>query len=1186
MSSKEQQLEQILAENEELRRKLAVYEAAYNERRPVVVVEQNNDEKTFEADISKALFDRIEQLIYFIELRDDGTRNIKYIGSQLTKILGLTQEEYFADPTATIKNTHPEDLPGLYETARRLREEKTAQTFIYRYFHKIIGDYVWLEETIYPEFSVSGVLVSNMGFIRDVSNRMEAERGLRESQDVMSQILDNIDEVVYHIDVTKPLGQRVRYVGDNIETVFGISRNEFIHGPYSFLEDCHPDDVPHIRKMTEDLFREKRMKTYIYRFLHRQRKEYIWIEERVIPRYDQFGKHIATFGVSHDITERIQSENVIRESEERFRMLAENASDVIYRYKFSPEPHYEYVSPAIEKMTGYTPEEFYADGFLGFKILHPEDAPLMENSEATIRNKKEGRISEAAAGLVLRWVKKNGEIIWTETRNKPEYDEEGKLVAVEGISRDVTKNKIFEMEILSSRENYRQLTEKAPDGIIIIGFDGKAMYSNPAANKLFEITEEAQLTIDILAKFYNFNKTKAFQKRLEEISFEEELVAFPVTKTIKENGVEAEYESRPIRYAYHGIPAILIFIRDVTVIRDLEKEQMRASFAEEANRILQEEINQRILTQQKLEDTRKYLQLIIDSSLDIICASDNLSRITEFNLAAEEAFGYKREEVLGKDISILFNDQDERKRLEKELINQGETFVGNIVNRRKDETMFTAFLSASALKNEQGEIIGTMGISRDISDIMRAEQEIRLSETKYRAIFNQAYIGISLVDTVDGRNLEVNQRLCEMLGYAREELCQITVDQLRVPGDLSRLPKGQEFIRGGFERIIDEQRYKRKDGTEIFVNLTITLVKDEQHQPLHFVYVYEDLTPKRNAEEQIRLQAAKLNSIIENSNHMIWNVNRKHELTIFNRNHAVWLKRAYNVIPYIGMNMFSDEMISTDKYNKWWLEKIRMSFEGKPQQFETSFTEKNGHTTWSEVYINPIFNEQGKAIEVSCIAHDVTEKKETEEQVRQSLKEKEVLLKEVHHRVKNNLQVISSILNLQSAYVRDENTLEILLESQNRIKSMAFVHESLYQTKDFSNISFSEYVENIARNLIQSYGSIEVPPSLKMELDDISLHLDTAIPCGLIINEIISNALKYAFPDKRQGVIDVSVKEKNKKITISIADNGVGIPAHIDYRNTDSLGLQLVVTLVEQINGILQVENKKGTKFTVEFTHT
>ncbi|MGL4596211.1 MAG: PAS domain S-box protein, partial [Bacteroidia bacterium] len=1107
--NEQKRLEELQHENDELRRKLAVYEAAYDGRRPVVIVE-NSNQTEIANDISKVLFNRIEQLIYFVEMKVDGTRNIKYIGSQLTRILGLTQEEYFADASTTIKNAHPEDLPGLYETARRLREEKEPQSFVYRYFHKIHGKYVWLEETIYPEFSNEGVLVSNMGFIRDVSNRIEAELELRESREVMSQILENIDEVVYHIDVTKPLGKRVRYVGDNIEKVFGITTHEFIHGPYSFLEDCHPEDVPHIRKMTEDLFREKKMKTYIYRFLHRQRKEYIWIEERVIPRYDEQGKHVATFGVSRDITERIQSENAIRESEERFRMLAENASDVIYRYKFTPEPHYEYVSPAIEKMTGYTPEEFYADGFFGFKILHPEDAPQMEDSEATIREKRDSRVTEASAGLVLRWVKKNGEIIWTETRNKPEYNEEGKLVAVEGISRDVTKNKTFEMEILSSRENYRQLTEKAPDGIIIIGFDGNAMYSNPAANKLFEVENEADLTIDVLARFYNVDSIEYLRKRLEDFSFDEELFAVNVRRVKRENGAEMEFETRPIRYTYHGTPAILIFIRDVTALRELEKEQMRAIYAEETNRSLQKEIEQREQTQQKLEETRQYLQLIIDSSLDIICASDNESRITEFNQAAEEAFGFTREEVLGKDISMLFNDQEERKKLEKELLDRGETFIGNIVNRRKDGTMFTAFLSASGLKNEQGEIIGTMGISRDISDMMRAEQEIRLSETKYRAIFNQAYIGIALVDTREGKNLEVNQRLCEMLNYTREELCRMTVDELRVPGDLSRLPKGQEFIRGGFERIIDEQRYKRKDGTEIFVNLTITLVKDEEHQPLHFVYVYEDLTPKRNAEEQIRLQAAKLNAIIENSNHTIWNVDRDYKLTVFNRNQTIWLKRAYNIIPYIGMNMFADPMISNEKYNGWWQEKVKATFDGKPQQFETSFTDKNGHTIWREVYLNPIFNEQGQAIEVSCIAHDVTEKKETEEQVRQSLKEKEVLLKEVHHRVKNNLQVISSILNLQSAYVRDANTLEILLESQNRIKSMAFVHESLYQTKDFSNISFSEYVENIARNLIQSYGSIEVPPQLKMDLDDISLHLDTAIPCGLIINEIISNALKYA----------------------------------------------------------------------------
>ena len=148
---------------------------------------------------------------------------------------------------------------------------------------------------------------------------------------------------------------------------------------------------------------------------------------------------------------------------------------------------------------------------------------------------------------------------------------------------------------------------------------------------------------------------------------------------------------------------------------------------------------------------------------------------------------------------------------------------------------------------------------------------------------------------------------------------------------------------------------------------------------------------------------------------------------------------------------------------------------------------------------------------------------------------------------------------------------------------MAFVHESLYQTKDFSNINFSSYVENICSNLVHSYSNPDNPPVLNMDLANIQLNLDTAIPCGLIINELISNALKYAFKDNDDGRLDVQVKSVGDALQIIIADNGKGLPENIDFRNTESLGLQLVVTLVEQINGQIALETKKGTKFTIEF---
>ncbi|HET6990298.1 MAG TPA: histidine kinase dimerization/phosphoacceptor domain -containing protein, partial [Bacteroidia bacterium] len=392
------------------------------------------------------------------------------------------------------------------------------------------------------------------------------------------------------------------------------------------------------------------------------------------------------------------------------------------------------------------------------------------------------------------------------------------------------------------------------------------------------------------------------------------------------------------------------------------------------------------------------------------------------------------------------------------------------------------------------------------------------------------------------------------------------------------------FIEKGFERIIDEHRYQHKNGSPVIVNVTISLVRNEEQVPLYFVYVYEDLTPKRKAEEQIRIQAAKLNAVFESSSHMIWTLDRNLKLTSFNRNQAEWIKRNFGVKAYIGLPMGSGKMVSTEEHNNFWNQKLELTFAGISQSFETGFKDISGEYSWREIFLNPIFDENDNVVEVSCIANDITDKKMVDEQMRLSLKEKEVLLKEVHHRVKNNLQVISSILNLQSSYVKDKKILEILLESQNRIKSMAFVHESLYQTKDFSNISFREYVENISRNLVHSYAATDSPPILNLDLQDIQLNLDTAIPCGLIINELLTNSLKYAFVEGKKGKIDIVIRQKDGLITITIADNGKGLPSTIDFRNTESLGLQLVVSLIEQINGKIKLDTKKGTKFTIEFS--
>jgi len=204
-------------------------------------------------------------------------------------------------------------------------------------------------------------------------------------------------------------------------------------------------------------------------------------------------------------------------------------------------------------------------------------------------------------------------------------------------------------------------------------------------------------------------------------------------------------------------------------------------------------------------------------------------------------------------------------------------------------------------------------------------------------------------------------------------------------------------------------------------------------------------------------------------------------------------------------------------------------------------------------------------------------------QLTQLNQQKEMLIKEVHHRVKNNLMIISSLLNLQSNYLKDEESKEIFKESQNRAKSMALIHERLYRSTDLKNIEFKEYITTLANDLYRTYVKDPTRVSLQMIIEDVNIDINTAIPLGLILNELITNAMKHAFPNDREGTISISFVKNNDVFILKVSDDGVGFPADLDYTKTDSLGMQLVTSLSSQINGKIELDKDHGTKFTITF---
>jgi two-component sensor histidine kinase len=244
---------------------------------------------------------------------------------------------------------------------------------------------------------------------------------------------------------------------------------------------------------------------------------------------------------------------------------------------------------------------------------------------------------------------------------------------------------------------------------------------------------------------------------------------------------------------------------------------------------------------------------------------------------------------------------------------------------------------------------------------------------------------------------------------------------------------------------------------------------------------------------------------------------------------------------------------------------------------------KKGDFRWVRTSSRPLLGD-GAPVGLSGVLEDITERKQSEERIHASLNEKVILLKEIHHRVKNNLQIIHSLLNMQSRKMRDPAALAAIRESQNRVRTMALIHERLYMSANLSEIDFREYITQLTHELYSSYGADPDRIRPELELGNVKLDVDSAIPCGLIVNELISNSLKHGFPDFRRGAIRIKLETAaDGTVHLEVGDTGAGLPEGMDFRKTESLGLQLVCTLVDQLRGTIRLGRRRGTDFIIEF---
>jgi PAS domain S-box-containing protein len=350
----------------------------------------------------------------------------------------------------------------------------------------------------------------------------------------------------------------------------------------------------------------------------------------------------------------------------------------------------------------------------------------------------------------------------------------------------------------------------------------------------------------------------------------------------------------------------------------------------------------------------------------------------------------------------------------------------------------------------------------------------------------------------------------------------------------------------------------------------------------------QHVSQRRRAEAALMQSEARYRLIADNMSDSVWLMDRNFRLTFISP--SAERKRGFSHKELLGMPF--GEHLAPESRN---------IFEKRfPGQFpdaqlaqkdlplsattELEFTRKDGSTYWAETTLSLIRDRMGNPFGFVGMARDITGRKKAEEKVLASLHEKEILLREIHHRVKNNLQIIASLLYLQSINITDPFTLDILREGRSRVKSMALIHEKLYRSEDLALIPFATYLESLVDNLKEAYGINEGTVSISVAITppDLALNIETGIPCGLIINELISNSLKHAFKGGKTGAISITMTQTAPRdYTMIIADNGPGFPSDIDFKNTASLGLQLVNNLVAQLEGDISLDCTSGSAFTM-----
>jgi PAS domain S-box-containing protein len=789
----------------------------------------------------------------------------------------------------------------------------------------------------------------------------------------------------------------------------------------------------------------------------------------------------------------------------------------------------------LEPFKDKSVEEVYQD----VEIFHqdgrprpPEEAPLLRSLRG-----------EVVRGEEVMRHRQTGVTRYRQFSSAPTRDETGAITGAVAVARDITEQKKAEEGL----HRYELLSGHSKDIVLFLRVeDLRILEANVAAVKAYGYSHDELLKLNLLDLCAPEARPLA-KNQMEQI--DSGGLLFETTHMCKGGStfpVEASSQSATIG----GIRMLISIVRDIT---------------------------ERKGTELALHESEQRFALAFHASpvgIRIFRFSDNST--IDANDAFLSIIGYSREEMnesTPSDLNLMI-DPDQPDKWFREVNEHGAIRNLDVQLRRKSGDIAHVLLSLVKI-DLAGESVG-MAMVIDITKRKRAEAALQQSEENFSKAFMSSPVALLITRISDGRYMEFNDAYCNIVGYERDELLghrttnfniylkstnyQAIVEQLQAEGSIRNFEMRIRHRSGAIRHVVAGHELIKFSGEECILSTLL------------------DITDRKRAENALRTSEERYRAVFENALDAIIVADPAKGGRILSANPAAFRMFGFTKREFLKQNR--ETVVDMADPNFATLMKQREKHGHATMQL--TYKRRNGERFLGE--LSSVFYGEQKGRRSISIIRDITERKRVEEQVSNALHEKEVLLKEIHHRVKNNLQVISSLLRLQSSGINDPTVRELFGDSQRRVRAMALIHEQLYQSSNLAKINMRDYIASLVDYLRKSYPQTISDFETHINAENIILEMDQAMPLGLLINELVSNSLKYAFPagiEQQKGQIWINAKHEDGGLTLIVGDNGVGLPDDFDIKHTTSMGLQLVDSFVAQLHGQLTIQRKPGTVFTI-----